>query len=262
VPASGALDLRGAAGQVTLGLTETRGTVALGQGRTEPFRIAPLEARVDATDMEQGAHVTASTSATINNQPAGDINVDLRLAGLLDSAGAPVKGLPGSVEGGITVRKIATAIAQPFLAATKIDLPRDIGPTLDVELRATTETRGVAAGATPPTSVAIGVTSEGLKVSGGVQLSQTYIRTAGDGLRIELSRPASMAAEFVDPSTGLRLAPASEPGRGQGLVLTVKGVDLPCSSSGPRPGWKPRSAGSWSSRCRLRRAAGRPRRWR
>jgi hypothetical protein len=227
VPASGALDLRGATGQLTLGLTETRGTVTMGEGRTEPFRIAPLEARVESAGVDQGARVTAATSATINNQPAGDVNVDLRLAGLLDDAGGPVKGLPGSIEGAITVRKIATAIAQPFLAATKIDLPRDIGPTLDVEVRATTETRGVAAGATPPTALSMAITSEGLRVNGGVQLSQTFIRTVGDGLRVEVLRPATIAAGFLDPQTGLRLAPSGEAGRGQGMVVTVKGLDVP-----------------------------------
>lgn len=227
IPGSNGLDLRGAAGTVVLGVSETRGTVTITGERPEPFRIAPLEVRVESASVDQGAHVTAATSASISGQPAGDVNVDLRVAGLLDASGAPISGPPGTIEGAVSVRKIATAIAQPFLAAAKIDLPRDIGPTLDVEVRASADARGVAPGATPPAALTISVASEGLRVGGGVQVSSEAIRTSGDGLKLEVKRPVSIAANFVDPETGLRLAPTKEEGRGQGMIVTIKGLDVP-----------------------------------
>jgi len=192
VPKSGDMDLRGAAALIMLGLTETRGTVKLGEGASEPFRIAPLKATVKTSDLAKDAHVTAATQATINEQPAGDLKVDVIVADLLDAKGAPIKGPPGTLQGTVVVRDIATAIAQPFLAATKIDLPRDIGPRLNIEAKANTDTRGVAAGGTPPTDVTIVVASDGLKVNGGVQLSQAEIKTTGDGLRVEVARPAQI----------------------------------------------------------------------
>ena len=110
IPGDAGLDLRNAGAVVVVGLSETRGSVVV-DGRTQAFRIAALEARIDAPDLAKGAHVTASTKATINDQPAGDVNVDVTLAGLLDKVGAPIKGPPGTMQGSVSVKKIATAIA-------------------------------------------------------------------------------------------------------------------------------------------------------
>jgi len=223
-----ALDLRGAGANVMAELGQTRGQVSLGEGRApEAFTLAPLKAQVQAPDLSQGAKVTASTNAQLSGQGAGDVSVDLTVAGLLDSRGQPVKGPPGSLQGTVAIKRIATAVAQPFLAATKIDLPRDIGPTLDVELKAATQTAGVTAGQTPPTDVTIAVSSESLKVNGAMQLTQTQIRTTGEGISVQMSNPVGIASKFVEPSTGFALLPTSEQGRKQGLVITIKGVDVP-----------------------------------
>ena len=49
-----------------------------------------------------------------------------------------MKGAPGSLDAKLLLQGVATAIAQPFVQSAKLDLPKDIGPTLDVDLRAKT----------------------------------------------------------------------------------------------------------------------------
>jgi hypothetical protein len=252
IPSGGAdLDLRGAAATVELALTETAGTVMLpataagGKAEADPFRVAPLSVRIEATDLGKDAHVTAATTATINNQPAGNVNVDLTLAGLLDAKGAPVKGPPGSIQGTLAIKQIATAIAQPLVASMNIDLPRDVGPTLDIEARAST---GVAAA--PPTAsgsadgrktadavgggtstdINLSVQSQGVKVAGALKLSDAGIVTAGEGLRVDVLTAGQMASRFVGPQTGWRIVPGQSPGGG--VALTVKNLNVPMDAKG------------------------------
>jgi hypothetical protein len=229
IPAGGALNLKGAAASITLALSETAGTVKLTGDKQSPFRIAPLETRIETTDLAKDAHVTAATTATINGQPAGNVNVDVTVAGLLDANGAPVKGPPGSVQGSLAVKQIATAIAQPFVEAMKIKLPEDIGPTLDIEARANSDLHAAAAGGTPPTDITLSVQSQGLKVGGALKLTETGIATTGDGLKIEVLTAAQMAQRFVGPETGWKVAAA--PGAG-GAVITVKGLNVPRNAGG------------------------------
>ena len=229
IPKDGApLNLRGAGMQLAAEVGQTSGSVKLAADRgAEPFVIAPLKATVNAPDLAQGAKVTAATTATLGGQPAGDVGVDLNIAGLLDNKGEPVKGPPSSLEGTVAIRRIATAVAQPFLAATPINLPEDIGPTLDVELKAATQTGGVQPGQTPPTDVTIAVTSEGLRVNGGMQLAQTHIRTVGEGLTVQVRNPVGLADGYVKPETGFQLLASAKQGRRQSVVVTVRGLDVP-----------------------------------
>ena len=194
IPSGSDINLRGASASVMLGLSEMAGTAAISGDKQSPFRIAPLEAHVDAADLAKDAHVTVATSATVNSQPAGNVSVDLTLAGLLDDKGAPVKGPPGSVQGTFAVKQIATAIAQPFVEAFKINLPQDVGPTLDIEARATSDLHAVAAGGTPPTDITLSVQSQGLKVAGAMKLTAAGLTTVGDGLRVEVTTAGQMAA--------------------------------------------------------------------
>ncbi len=230
LPVNGPLNLRGAGADITLNISETRGSVALTGSPAQTFTIAPLQARVQAPDLAKAAHIVASTTASIGGRPAGEINVDLTLADVLDPAGAPRAGLPGTIEGTVAIRRIATAIAQPFLQGTGLDLPRDIGPTLDVELRATADSRGTTSGGTPPTNVAITVTSEGVRVNGALALTDTAIKTSGEGIRVEMPNLAQVAGRFVDESTGYRVSPAqpaAAAGAARGLTITLKDLDLP-----------------------------------
>jgi hypothetical protein len=229
IPAGGALNLKGAAASVVLALSETAGTVKLTGNQQSPFRIAPLETRVETADLAKDAHVTAATTATINGQPAGNVNVDVTVAGLLDANGAPVKGPPGSVQGTLAVKQIATAIAQPFVEAMKIKLPEDVGPTLDIEARANSDLHAAAAGGTPPTDITLSVQSQGLKVGGAMKLTETGIATVGDGFKVEVPTAVQMAQRFVGPETGWKIAAA--PGA-TGAVITVKGLNVPRDASG------------------------------
>jgi hypothetical protein len=237
LPVGGSLNLQGAGASVVLALTETAGTVTLpattpGQkGAVEPFRISPIQAKIDTADLSKDTHVTVATGATLNNQPAGNVNVDLNVAGLLDAKGAPVSGPPGSIQGTVAIRQIATVIAQPFVKELNIDLPKDLGPTLDIEARASSDTHAAAGGSAPPTDVSISVQSQGLRVAGAMKLTDALIATSGDGFRVDVGTVGQMASRFVGPETGWRIAPGAGQGGGAAVII-VKDVNLPRDAKG------------------------------
>lgn len=207
---STAPDLRGSAARVTLSTGPTEGTVLVPAaaatsedpapaGTPQPFRIAPVEMLLDAPDLAQTVRLTGRTSATISGRSAGDISVDLAATGLLDEAGAPRVGPPTSVQGAVIINEVATAIAEPFVPEGVLDLNADIGPALDLELRAVTlEPTGPAD--VPPTRLTIAANSDNLRATGGATLSGGVLAAPEQALQVTL--------QSVGPLLGRMLADA------------------------------------------------------
>lgn len=200
LPSGGkALDLRGASANVAVTTTEVRGTVVAG-GQTQSMRIAPLTATFSATDFAQGATVSAKTMATLNNQPAGDVDVQASLTGLLDSAGAPVKGLPSGVNASVKVKQIATAVAQPFVQGMNLDLPRDIGPTLDVDIKAVS---AAAQGAgSPPINIDFNVNAAQMRGNGALTLRDDALVAREGGMKFEVDAAGRLAEAITRDGVG------------------------------------------------------------
>ncbi len=199
-----ALDLRGASANVAVATTEVRGTVIAG-GQTQAMKIAPLAATFSASDFAQGATISAKTTATLNNQPAGDIDVQASLTGLLDAAGAPVKGLPSGVNASVKVRQIATAVAQPFVQGMNLDLPRDIGPTLDVDLKAVSSAAQVGAGGsggTPPINIDFTVNSAQMRGNGALTLREDALLARDKGVVFEVDAAGRLAEAITRDGVG------------------------------------------------------------
>ncbi|MBM4109573.1 MAG: hypothetical protein FJ255_12320 [Phycisphaerae bacterium] len=228
VPGDGKpLDLRRTRfeGEATTG--EVAGRVRLeDSGSPRALRLAPLAVKVSASDLAGPVRVTASTSARVADTAgalasAGTIDADFTLSGLLDAAGAPVAGIPGGVNGRAAVKGVATALAQPFVAATGLDLPRDVGPTLDLDLRA--ETKGGGGADLPPVDLTLVVTAEQVNAYGALTLLPDRVETRGEGLRATLMRGGAIAGRFLGPGTGLALDPAGR------FNLAVTDVAIPLS---------------------------------
>lgn len=226
----GGLDLRGSAAKVTLKTTETKGTVKLlaePGAKPDEFNVTPLTLTIDAPDLAGPVKIQGSTVATLAGKPAGNLTIDLTGAGLLDAIGAPRKGLPSRVEGVVRLHNVATAIAQPFVKALKIDLPGDVGPTLNLDVKATTEAAPTAAGALPPVNIDLFVTGEKIDAKAGLTYADNVLRSRQQGVTVNLAGAGGMASRLVDPATGWSLGKTGK------LALTVTDIAVPLKDGAP-----------------------------
>lgn len=221
LPSGGAPDLRGGALQLTLAAGETIGTIKLDpKAAPSPLRVAPLALRVDAPDLGGTVRVNARTDAKIGDQNAGVMTLDAVASGLLDDKGA-AKGAPGSLDATLLLRGIATAIAQPFVQSAKLDLPKDVGPTLDVDVRA----KSASADAVDLT---FGVTSANVKAAGAMAYDGASLRSAKDGVRVSLAQVGQLAGRFVGDS-GASVAPHGS------ATLSITDLELPLHEKSRQP---------------------------
>ncbi|CAG0952501.1 hypothetical protein PHYC_00276 [Phycisphaerales bacterium] len=219
-------DLRGLAADATLQLAEISGKASLDPAKPKPLKIAPLTLRVQTDDLAKSVRVTGATKASLDGQPAGDLNLDVTASGVLDASGAIIVGLPGTIAGSAKITGIASAIAQPFVQDSGIDLARDVGPTIDLDITASGDASkgGGGAGGLPPTALKIAVTAEHAQVKAGLELSAAALRTSSDGVVINVARAGGIAARFVKPESGWALEAA--PGAGKASI-TLSNLAVP-----------------------------------
>jgi hypothetical protein len=233
------LDLRTAAVGLTVETTETTGTVRLAStdGRStqgQPFTIAPLKARLASDDLAKGATLTANTQATISGQSAGTLAVNLSAGGLLDSTGRPRPGVPTRLTGSADLTGVATAIAQPFAEPMGLDLSRDVGPQLDLALRASATgegdgapasaenpSPGPAAAALPATHLALDVKSTNLNSAARLVYDQTSLRTERGGVQVRIAEVGPLASRMLK-AAGVSIENAGP----VALVVSDLAVDL------------------------------------
>lgn len=222
-------DLRAVAAEALVTTGTFSGAAILREGEpARPWQLAPVTLAVDAKDLTSGATIRATTSATLAGQPAGSLNVDLRASGLADEAGALVAGVPPRIEGKVLLDGVSTAIAQAWVQDQGLDLPRDLGPTLNLELTAATADAPAAsaAGALPPTRLNIAARAEHLTMAGAAVLDERQIATVEPGIELNLTRAGPLVAAMMGP--GVRA-------QGAGFVTaTVRNLRVPLEANAPR----------------------------
>lgn len=213
----GPLDLRGAAARVRVALSQISGRTRLSPSEhAQAMQIAPLTATVETQDLATGVRIIASTSATLANQPAGDVKVDMTASGLLDEKGSVAR-TPPLLSGTAQVQRISTAIAQPFVQSMGIDLPRDVGPTLDLDVKAST--RATA------TDIDVSAQATHLTAAGGFTVSPSQIATRSNDFTLTMKRGGGIIGMFVKPETGFRVEP---PASGAGdVTVSLRGISIP-----------------------------------
>ncbi|HYE02994.1 MAG TPA: hypothetical protein VD963_07140 [Phycisphaerales bacterium] len=274
-PAAGALaqmDLRGAEVLVRVRVSEMRGEVALpeqmaaapaaspvpppgtvsgpaparGPGAApppaaawRPFTIAATELVVESPDVAQGVRVTASSRATIDGQPAGDLAANLRAAGLLDEAGHLRPGLPPEYEGDVQVRGASTALLQPVVSGMNLplDLATDVGRAVDltvnavaagpVEPPAAPATAPAGLATVPRTKLYLTLKSDNLGVSAPLRLEGGVLQTRDEPAQLSMARTAPLLQRLLTPADG---TPATVEVGGQGAVrVAVSDLAFPLS---------------------------------
>lgn len=233
------LNLTRAAVAATLSLNEARGSVVIeAGGAPKPFRVSPTTVRVESDGLGTGVRVTARTSATLDGQPAGEVDLDVRAEGLLDAKGALKGGMPGAVSGRVRLAGVATPIAQPFVQGTGLVLAEDVGPTLDAEIVANAPAAPSGGGDAPPATATVRVTGEYLGVIGGVEVTGAALRTTREGLRIEGTRAGRIAARMM----GSEGAWVMDAGEASGAIVHVTSLRVPRTASTGAMEWDQASA--------------------
>ncbi|MBL9031550.1 MAG: hypothetical protein JNM80_07555 [Phycisphaerae bacterium] len=239
LPADGKpLDLRTASIAASLDSTEAAGTVPVPgpQGPTpQPFRVAPLSIRLDAPDLAKSITVKGQTTATLAGKPAGTLTIDAAAFDPLDARGAPRPGMPGRVQGAIMLTGVATAIAQPMLARSGVDLAADVGPALDLTLRAAAEgdpQDGTLAAATtkPPTHLAAEIKSANLNAIARLLIEGNLVRTKPKGIELSIASAAPLVSRLAKDA-GLSIAS----GAGVKATITNLSADLDRLAAKPNP---------------------------
>lgn len=224
----GSLDFRGAAAAARLSIAEAAGVVTLQPGQpAKRFLIAPTVIDIASADLAGQARVSASTSATIGGEPAGNLDVNLTLGGLLARNGAFVTGLPGSVQGNVTLRSIATAIAQPFVEPWGLRLTEDVGPTLDLSIVAAS-----TGGADGPISLDLAVESRHVRASGGVNLLPDSLAAKPQGITVSVASAGAIASRLISPDTGWQVTPDTVDAPAGAASLRIDSLTIPRGEDG------------------------------
>jgi hypothetical protein len=222
---SGALDLRGSSVSALVKTTRIGGTLAVADGQApQALDVKPMEFKLAAPDLGGPVRLVGQTSAQVGGQPAGAVDVDLTATGLLNADGSPATGLPGGLSGKIALTGLRTALAQPFAAASGLDLPRDIGPTVDLNLNASTLGAPGGTGELPPTNIQFTLGSAKLSGAGSAVLSSSGVRALGDGIWFKLTGAGALASKLTPKDSGVLVTPTAA---GGDLALKITGLSLP-----------------------------------
>ena len=227
-----ALDLRGARIRATATLAGTAGKVALGEGQpASEVSIPSFRATLASEDLAGVVRMTADAASTISSagkaSSGGNLNADLSASGLLDKDGAPLAGLPKAIDGRVSLKGAATEILQPIVSGAlassglSLDLPRDIGPTADLDLVAKTEGSVI--------DVDLTATSQSANVAAALRVTDEALTTRDKGVSLRLGNAGAIAARTLK-SPSLTLARPS----GQ-LGVNVSTLKLPLEAGTRKP---------------------------
>jgi len=216
--------LRGAAGSVELGLSAFSGQLAV-DGVNKQFRLTPTKLLVRSPDLSKSLDGSLNTDLVIDGAAGGTVRASFSSGGVLDSKGMLNAALPANLRAGVSIQNIATALLQPFVASTGLELQQDIGPTIDLTAEATTSAS--TGDDLTPTSVVLKLTSREILASTQFSTSNQGIEFAPGATKLELKSAGRLLSRLIAPETGWSVNP-----RTGTVVVSISGAALPESSDG------------------------------
>ena len=241
-----ALDLRGASLRATLstGAIEGRATLAEGQS-PKTFRVEPISFEADTPDLAQVVTIKGGTRALLDGAEAGSIQIDAEAQKLLDNAGAPRAGLPGLLRAEVTLQKVPTRLAEPFLEGQGYTLEDVIGPEVNVKLSARSRDEnamreaptprtpeqiaaltGGGSDGIPPTDIVLNIDAAHLSGFATLIVDDSRLFTEHQG-------PIRLEAERIAPVLRAVLRESGFEIEGDGLaILQVSDLDVPITGEG------------------------------
>ncbi|MEC9374020.1 MAG: hypothetical protein VYC34_09255, partial [Planctomycetota bacterium] len=183
----GGLDLRGLSMALTLRIGEVNGTVRVGDEGAQAFTVAPAEVRIEAPDLDGRIGIRGSTSAALGGRDAGQLNLDLALRDVLDESGMVRTSALPRVEGRASVREASTALLTSFFEASGLDVRREIGESITLELTASTPGGDAAA----PIEVDLTANAARLVADAALIIDESSIRSRGEGIVVRAESPGA-----------------------------------------------------------------------
>lgn len=226
------MDLRGARIRATAALANTAGKIALGEGQpASEVSIPSFRAALVSDDLSGVVRITADATSTIasanKTASGGNLNADLSASGLLDKNGAPLSGLPKAIDGRVSLKGAATEILQPIVAGAlassglSLDLPRDIGPTADLDVVAKTEGNVI--------DVDLTAAAQSANASAALRITDSALAARDKGVSLRLANAGAIVARTLK-SPSLTIARPS----GQ-IAITVPALTLPLEAGTRKP---------------------------
>ncbi len=201
---AGPPDLRGSSITAALRISEftARAWLAGDQAAPTAYRVEPWELRLESQDIADGLRLRGATSATMDQRPAGQLDIDLTLSGLLDGDGAMRATGPQGLDGTLALTNVLTAPVEGALRPFGLDLTADIGPELNARL--TASQRRAAATDTAETIVEAFLESANVRARLEAQIIDGVFRTVGRGVEARVARAGPLLTRILEPH-GLRI---------------------------------------------------------
>ncbi|MBL0921910.1 MAG: hypothetical protein IBJ10_07255, partial [Phycisphaerales bacterium] len=223
MPIGGAADLRGAALKASISADDFIGSVNIpGESSPRPFALEGIAVRLTADDLARHALLEAATRATLDGEQAGAVQIDMVAEGLADAQGQP-RGMPERLRGVASVTGLATALLQPFVQDAGLILAQDLGPSLNLALRA--ESSDAAPGVT---TIALSADADNLAADGEFDVSTDRVRSRAEGLEVTLRRVSPAVQRLIARNGADARAAVNGP-----VSLTLRDVDVPLADGSP-----------------------------
>ena len=97
--------------------------------------IESLDMSISSDALGKGLTLNGKASGTLGGKSAISMDADLKLGALVTDSGAFILG-PDTISGSMHAKSIPTSLLEPFVLGLGVDLPKDLGPTLDASLTA------------------------------------------------------------------------------------------------------------------------------
>jgi hypothetical protein len=212
------LDLRGGSFTIALETGELLGRVRIpgapGQQQVQEYRLAPIQASLATSDLADRITLQARSAATLGGESAGDLEIDLVALDPLDARGRPRPALARDFSGVARLSGFATIILQPFVQDLGIEMAQDVGPSLDLLLRAQAAAgQSEQAQGAPPTQLSVMMRSANITGGGEFLLANNILTSQPPGFTLQagtlgplLTRMLVDQGLTIDSGAGLTLA--------------------------------------------------------
>jgi hypothetical protein len=110
----------------------------------------------------------------------------------------PIAGLPAKIAATIDIKDLATAIAEPLVAASNIRLVDDIGPTLSARIVA--NSTAIPGQKIPRADATLAIDAANIKSSGALTLADNVLSTGPEGLTLSIISAGPIAERFLTTS--------------------------------------------------------------
>ncbi|MFG0259965.1 MAG: hypothetical protein ACF8LK_06385 [Phycisphaerales bacterium JB041] len=223
------LDLRGVRAKADLAVVDAVGKVQLaGDTELRDYRLERLSLGIATDDVNDDVTLVGDMSGNLNGKPLAVARVNMTLAGLLDSAGAPATDSLPTLRGEIRVEKLALdtvdAVFGPLYRDRGLLLTRDVGPTGDIViLAASNPSQGDNA-----TNLDLTFRSRSVDVTAPLLVQPDRLRSRDPVTLVDRSAGGTLASVLGDAGTAA-LRPSGT------LRLVVSGLDVPIGPGGVRP---------------------------